>query len=133
MYPKPLVVISRIPVNPGNSFTGEVTYLPSSRAFALKLTNNSTGATFQTTQSSKKARRTSVEWVMEGPSNGLLTNFGMVGFTSASATIGNQTGNLGSFTSAQPITMVTQQGTQRAVPSAVSGGGTSFEVRWQHG
>jgi hypothetical protein len=132
MYPKPLVVIN-IPVSPGNSFTGEVTYLPSSRAFALKLTNTSTGNTFQTTQGSKKARRTSVEWVMEGPSSGLLTNFGTVGFTAASATIGNQTGNLGSFSNAQPITMVTQQGTQRAVPSAVSGGGTSFDVRWQHG
>jgi hypothetical protein len=129
MYPKRLFTIG-IAVHPRDSFTGEVTY--TSGAFALKLTNNTTGATFQTTQTSKKARRSSVEWVMEGPSSGLLTNFGSVAFSSASATIGGQTGNLGSFAGAQPITMVTQQGAPRAVPSAVSAG-TSFSVSWQHG
>ena len=131
MYPKPLVLIN-IPVNPGSSYTGEVTYVPGSSSFVLKLTNNSTGASFQTTQRSKKAQRTSVEWVMEGPSNGLLTNFGNVGFTAAAARIGGQAGLLGSF-AAQPITMVTQQGTARAVPSAVGKDRSSFSVSWQHG
>jgi hypothetical protein len=131
MYPKPLNVIN-IPVSPGNSFTGEVTYNAASRGFTLRLTNNSTGNTFTTVQSSKKARRTSVEWVMEGPSNGLLTNFGTQGFSASSATISGVTANLGSFGNRDPITMVNQQGIQRAVPTAVSGG-TSFSVNWLHG
>ncbi|MDX6606712.1 MAG: hypothetical protein QOD14_1252 [Solirubrobacterales bacterium] len=130
MYPKSLVTIA-IPLRVGDSFTGEVTYT-TSRTYVLKLTNNTTSSTFQTTQSSKKAKRTSVEWVMEGPSRGLLTNFGTEPFTAASATISGVTANLGSFTNAQPITMVTQQGVARAVPSAVSGG-TAFSVAWQQG
>jgi Peptidase A4 family len=129
MYPKSLVVIP-MTVLPGHSYTGEVTY--TSGAFVMRLTDNSTGATYQTTQVSKRAKRSSVEWVMEGPSSGLLTNFGSVSFTGASATISGQTGNLGSLGNAQPITMVTRSGASRAVPTAVSGG-TSFGVNWLHG
>jgi Peptidase A4 family len=129
MYPKKLFTIG-MAVSPGNSFTGEVTST-SPTTFVLRLTNNSTGASFQTTQTTRKARRSSVEWIMEGPSSGLLTNFGSVGFSSASATINGQTGSLGSLSGAQPITMVTSQGASRAVPSGVSG--DSFSVNWQHG
>jgi hypothetical protein len=130
MYPKSLVLIS-IPIAAGNSFTGEVTG-NSSGTFVLKLTNNSTGTTFQTTQTSKRTKRNSVEWVMEGPSTGLLTNFGSVGFTGAAATISGQTASLGSFANATPITMVTSKSSiPRAVPSSVSGG--AFSVSWQHG
>jgi hypothetical protein len=53
-------------------------------------------------------------------------------FSSASATISGQTGGLGSFANADPITMVSQQGVTRAVPSGVTGG-SSFGVTWQHG
>jgi Peptidase A4 family len=130
MYPKSLVTIA-MSVSPGQSFTGEVTYSSASQSFLLKLTNNSTRATFQTTQISKKARRTSVEWVTEGPSSGLLTNFGSVGFSSASAAISGQSAGLSSFAGAQPITMVNQQGVTRAVPSGVSG--DAFSVSWLHG
>jgi len=129
MYPKSLVTIA-MAVHPGESFTGEVTNV-SSGTFVLRLRDNTTGASFQTTQTSKKAKASSVEWVMEGPSSGLLTNFGSVPFGAASATISGQTGNLGSFAAAQPITMVTRAGAPRAVPSAVSGG-TSFGVSWLH-
>jgi len=129
MYPKSLVTIS-IPVRAGDSFTGEVTY--TSSGYLLRLRNNTTGNTFQTTQVSKKARRTSVEWVMEGPSSGLLTNFGVVGFSSTSATISGQTGSLAAFGGRLPITMVTQSGASRAVPSGVAGDG-SFSVGWAHG
>jgi len=131
MYPKSLVTIP-IPmtVDSGDSFTGEVTY--TAGAYELRLTNNSTGASFQTTQTSKKAKRSSVEWIMEGPSRGLLTNFGTAPFSAASATINSHTGSLGSFTNAQPITMVTRAGATRAAPSAVSGG-TAFSVNWLQG
>lgn len=131
MYPKKLFGISSINVHPGDSVTGEVTNT-SPGTFLLNLTDNTTGASFQTTQRSKRAQHSSVEWIMEGPSNGLLTDFGSVDFSAARATISNQTGNLGSFANADPITMVTQQGVPRAVPSAVRGG-TRFSVTWQHG
>jgi Peptidase A4 family len=129
MYPKKLFTIG-MSVSQGDSFTGEVTST-SPTTFVLKLRNNSTGASFQTTQTTRKAQRSSAEWIMEGPSSGLLTNFGTVGFSSASATINGQTASLGSLSNAQPITMVTSQGTPRAVPSGASGG--SFSVSWQHG
>jgi hypothetical protein len=130
MYPKPLNVIN-IPVSPGNVFTGQVTYNAANKSFTMTLNNTSTGNSFTTTQTSKKARRTSVEWVMEGPSSGLLTNFGTQDFTAASATIGGQTVNL---TGAQSITMVDSKGTTtRAQPTAVTGGGTAFGVDWLHG
>lgn len=130
MYPQNLVVIS-IPVNHGNSFTGEVTG-DALGNFVLRLTNNTTHNTFSTTQSASRAKRSSVEWVMEGPSNGGLTNFGSVGFTGTSATISGQSGTVGSFGNAQPITMVTRRGgVQRAVPSQPSG--DAFSVGWLHG
>ena len=130
MYPKHLVVVN-LPggVHPNDSYTAEVTY--TSGAYVLRLTRNNSPTTFQTTQSSKRARRTSVEWVMEGPSSGLLTNFGSVTFTGLSATINGLTGNLGTFPNADPITMVTNQGVTRAVPTRLSS--SSFRVDWQHG
>jgi hypothetical protein len=117
-------------MHPGDSITGQVTY--GTGGFLLKLTDNTTGASFSTTENAKKARRTSVEWIMEGPSSGLLSDFHSVPFSSASATISGQTGGLGSFASLSPITMVTQQGVTRAVPSGVTGG-SSFGVTWEHG
>jgi peptidase A4-like protein len=141
MYPKPLVFINTVPVTPGNSYTGEVTY--ASGTFTLKLTNNTTGQSFTTTQSSKKARRTSVEWVMEGPSSGLLTHFSTnssntIPFTAAAQSISGKTGNISTFTGGgstnpQSITMVDSKGTTtRAQPTGITGG-TSFNVNWLHG
>ncbi len=129
MYPKSTVVV-KLTVRPGDSITGQVTYAAGS--FALKLTDNTTGASFTTAQQSKKARRSSVEWIMEGPSSGLLSDFGSVSFTGASATIDGQSGALGSFAGTDPISMVSKSGTVRAAPSSLSGGGTAFGVTWEH-
>jgi hypothetical protein len=130
MYPKSPVTLS-LAVRPGDSITGEVTYTPSG-SFDLKLTNNTTKAPqFETTQSSKRAQRSSVEWIMEGPGNGLLSDFGSAPFSAASATIGGTSGNLGSFANTDTIRMVTKKGVSRAVPTGVSG--RSFSVDWQHG
>src|SRR5581483_4055270 len=98
--------------HPGDSFTGTVKYT-SGTSFALTLTDTTTRASFTTTQNSRKAARNSVEWIMEGPSNGLLSDFGSVAFSATSATIGGQTGGLSSFTGAQSITMVSGSGTVR--------------------
>ena len=127
MYPKSLVQIP-ITVSAGDTITGSVSY--SSGSYSLTLTDHTTGKSYTTGQFSKKARRTSVEWIMEGPSNGLLSNFGTVPFSAATAMISGQATNPGA-SNANAITMVTGQGIARAVPSSVSGG-TSFSVDWQH-
>lgn len=129
MYPKSLVV-APITVSPGDSLTGEVTYAPGG-SFTLKLADNTHPAFYTTTQFSNKAQRTSVEWIMEGPSSGLLSDFSSLQFSAASATISGQTGGLGSFAGAEPITMVTSRGVTRALPSSISGG-TAFGTTWEH-
>jgi hypothetical protein len=127
MYPKGTVQVP-ITVHPGDSFTGEVTY--NSGSFVLKLTDNSTNSTFTTTQPLKRANLSSVEWIMEGPSKGSLTNFNSVSFTNPSATVNGTTGTLGSLSPLNSVTMVTSSGANRAVPSSVKN--SSFSVTWQH-
>src|SRR5438270_80064 len=92
MYPKRLVQIP-ITVSAGDTITGSVSY--SSGSYSLTLTDNTAKESYTTTQFSRKALRTSVEWIMEGPSNGLLTNFGTAPFSAATATISGQATNPG--------------------------------------
>jgi hypothetical protein len=126
MYPKNLVVIN-MTVTPGHSYTGEVT-ATSASSYVLKLTDNNTGASFTTTQSGRKTRQASVEWIMEGPYNGLLSNFGSVGFSGAQGSINGQSGNLGTLSGLTPITMVSgRTGATRAQPRSITGG-DSFHV-----
>ena len=128
MYPKS-TVIAPLAVAPGDSITGTVTYAAAG-SFTLSLKDNSTGATFTTTQSSKKAAaRSSAEWIVEGPSNGLLSDFGSVAFSRASAIINGQSASLGGLAGAHPITMETAA--VRATPSAISGG-NAFTDTWEH-
>ena len=125
MYPKSAVTISAITVHPGDGFTAAVSYGPC--GFTMTLTDTTTGANFTTTQSSTKATRSSVEWIMEGPSKGNLTDFGSIGFTNASATIGGQTVSPAA-TNANPIEMVTNHGAPRALPGLTGPG--AFGVTW---
>lgn len=126
MYPKPTQTVA-LAVHPGDSITATVSYAAGS--FKMSLKDGTTGASFSTAQASKKASRSSVEWIDEGPSNGLLSDFGSVTFSSASAAINGQTGSLGSFAGAYPITMEVG-GVIRAQPSAISG--NAFTDSWQH-
>jgi len=128
MYPKSAVVINH-PISPGDKMTASVSYGTS--GFTLTLSDAGKW-TFSTVQTSSKAQRTSVEWIVEGPSNGLLTDFGQQTFSSASAAISGQSGLLGSFGSPQEITMVSRKGTQRAVPGQISPNGV-FTDTWLHG
>lgn len=133
MYPKGLVTIGNIAVHPGDGFTGEVTYLGRG-SFRLTLTDNTTHASFSTTQSRKRASLASVEAIMEGPSNSGLTKFGSVSFSGVSATINNATNDLGLLSPLDPITMVTSGGATRAQPGSISNpnGGSSFSMAWKH-
>ncbi len=128
MYPKSTVVIPGIVVHANDKFTAKVSY--GSGGFTMTLTDTSTGQTYSTTQQSKKAKRSSVEWIMEGPSSGNLTPFGSLSFTSVSASINGQTVTPAS-TGADAITMVTKQGVARAVPTSAAKNG-DFGVAWNH-
>jgi hypothetical protein len=111
---------------PGHSYTAEVKYV--SGAFQMTLVDGTSGTSFTTTQSGRKARRSSVEWIMEGPVSSGLTNFGSIGFTSDSASINGQAGGLSAFGSATAITMTSNSGATRAAPTAASNNG--FGVNW---
>ena len=129
MYPKSLVRI-QIPVNPGDVFTADVSSIGNG-SYTMTLNNTTSGGSFTTTQTNTGAKNASAEWIMEGPSNGLLTNFSTVGFTNATATINGKTGSVESFgDAANAITMVGKRSIQRAVPAGLSD--TAFSVNWLH-
>jgi hypothetical protein len=126
MYPKFPVNLS-LPVKPGDSISASV--IASNGRFTLTITNNTAHATYQTTQTLKRARLASAEVIAEAPSGSggvlPLTNFGTVGFSSA--TVNGQA--LGSW-KPDKIDMVAN-GVTKATTSALSGG-TSFSVAWKH-
>lgn len=131
MYPKSTVVIGDS-ISPGDSMTGTVDYTGGGN-FVLTLTDNTAGWTFTTTQNSTKAPRTSVEWIVEGPSHGTLTDFGTLSFSSDSAAINGVDESLSAFGSAaNSITMATKKGVVRAAPSAVGRKG-GFSDTWESG
>jgi len=130
MYPKGLVQIP-MTVQPGDTFTADVR-TDGSGVYTLTLTDATTGVTFTAPpQTNANAQNASVEWIMEGPSNGSLTDFGSLGFTGATATINGKTGSVGSFgTAADAITMVGKKGVIRAQPFGLSN--DAFGVNWLH-
>jgi hypothetical protein len=128
MYPAPTQVISDT-IKPGDSMTGSVTYGAS--GFTMKLIDHTANWTYTTTQTSTKAPRTSVEWIVEGPSNGSLTDFGTLNFASDSASISGQSGSLNSLAGASEITMTTKKGVVRAQPGPLGSDGAFSDV-WQH-
>ena len=131
-YPQPSFVISSLVIHSGDVISAEVKY--TSGAFTITITDTTTGKSFSASKKTGSAQRTSAEWIAEAPWSGgvlPLANFGTVFFSSCSATVGGVTGAIGSFGSAvQSITMVTSSGETKAVPSGLSGGGSSFTVTW---
>jgi hypothetical protein len=124
--------VINIPIKAGDSFSAEVS-TSGNGSYTMTLTNNSTTpapTTYTTVQAGSKTQNSSIEWVMEGPSNGSLTNFGTVGFTGATGTISGTTAGVGGFSAADPIIMVGKRGIQRAVPTTASG--SAFAVNWLH-
>ena len=100
---------------------------------ALALTDTTARQSFSTTQTNKRAQQSSVEWIMEGPSSGLLTDFTTVAFSAASAAVNGQNTGLSSLSGATPITMVSAKGnTVRALPSGLNGK-DGFSVDWKSG
>lgn len=130
MYPAPTQVIG-YPVHPGDSMTGTVTY--GSGGFTMTLADHTAGWSYVAAQASTKALRNSVEWIVEGPSNGTLTDFGTLTFSADSATINGSTQTLAGFgSSANKLTMTTKKGVTRAAPGAVNSRG-GFSDIWFSG
>jgi hypothetical protein len=127
MYPKFPVSLS-LAIRPGDSISGSVTTDGSGR-FTLTIRNVTTGVSFTTTQTLKRARLASAEVIAEAPSGSggvlPLTNFGAVGFSAA--TVNGQA--IGAF-NPDRIDMVSG-GVTKATTSALSGG-TAFSVTWKH-
>ncbi len=132
-FPHASVLINGLTIHPGDKMSADAHF--SGRSFTVSITDTTTGGTFSTSSSVKRAQRSSAEWIAEAPSSsgGILplADFGTVSFSSSDATISGTTGTIGSFgANVHQITMVTSGGATKASPSALSGSGDSFSVRW---
>jgi hypothetical protein len=128
MYPAYPVTVS-MPVHPGDRIRASVAFTGGT-SFRLTLRNVTTGRSFATTRNSRAARRASAEVIAEAPSgrSGVLplAAFGTVHFSDVTV-------NRAALAQRSPtrVVMVTQGGTVKASPSAISGG-NAFSVTWHH-
>jgi hypothetical protein len=105
--------------------------------FILTLTDETSGESFTTTQTSASAKRSSAEWIVEAPwSAGVLplADFGTATFSNASLTINGVTSsdiaNWGSNTYDR-IDMVNSSGNLKAQTSVLASDGSGFTVTWK--
>jgi hypothetical protein len=140
-YPAGSVVISSLPVSPGNKISAEVSY--SGGKFTVAIIDESTGKSFSTTGTVSSAQRTSAEWITEAPSavTGILN---LADFTSSSfgddytqvkdtssASDSTVTGAISAFGSkVNNITQVDWLAETQSRSSVLSSDGTSFKVTW---
>ena len=144
-YPAASILVSSVPVSPGNHMSASVTF-NSGSSFTLSITNESTGKTFTKTGTVSGAERTSAEWIAEAPCctrrGGILplADFGTVDlgddFTGVSgtndATDSTVSGQISAFGADvnEAIMINGTTGANEAVPSGLSSDGTSFSVTW---
>jgi Peptidase A4 family len=120
-------------VNPGDTLTSDVSV---SGGVVTTTLTDAGHWTYSAQTSAAGLPLSSAEWIAEAPTN-LLTDFGTVHFSSASATdAAGHTGGIadGSW-SDDAITMVSRNGrTVRAQPEnlSTSGGASSFDDVWEH-
>ncbi|MCL4368425.1 MAG: G1 family endopeptidase, partial [Actinobacteria bacterium] len=131
MYPRSSHYIAQ--VYPGDAISAEVAY-QGNNFYRLTIADSTPGHSFTySTRQKVNAQRMSAEWVVEAPSSfgGVLplANFGTATITNAQATLGGITGSISAWPY-DPMTMVTASGVVKAVPSALSGDGSSFSVAW---
>jgi hypothetical protein len=147
-YPNASVLISPVPVKPGNTISASVTYSTKTDKFTAMIRDASTGKSFSTSAAVAGAERSSAEWIEEAPASCYLITclYAMPDFGTASygkdttsvtetnwATISGTTGPISKFGSTvDSLTMVTYpSGTPvMAQPSALSKDGTSFSITW---
>lgn len=144
-YPAASVLISSVPVSPGNHISATVTWTSGS-SFTVTLTNETTGKSYSKSGTVRNAKRTSAEWIAEAPcctrSGGILplSDFGTVDFgedyTGVSGTNGADSTSVSGVISAfgsnvfESIMVNGSTGADESVPSGLSSDGSSFTATW---
>lgn len=138
MYPDYSYEIVGFPVNIGDSISTSVVYAGND-VFVLSIFNNThhvytTIPTSYTTMPG--AQRSCAEWIVEAPyENGVLplSHFNLINFTYCNAIINNILGSISCPAWKNTLlTMVTNTGAVKALPSPLSNNGESFTVVWKH-
>jgi len=133
-------------ISAGDIISAEVSYDTNTGLFTVSLTDVTSGAKpFNYSQTMPSAQRASAEWIAEAPQ--LLgkivlplSDFGTAVYGDDStgvadtcyATVGSETGPIGTFASEHSFTMVNNNVTE-ATPSSLSADGSSFSIAWQGG
>ncbi len=138
MFPSPFVTLPHryYPVLPGSSFTASVSHSGSTYSLVL---HSSTGWTY-TTSKTANAPTTTAEWIASTPRLcklcifGPLADFSTTSFTGAEAATGGVMEPISSFRSRGSPSQITMKRDRviRAVPTALSKDGQSFNVIWVH-
>jgi Peptidase A4 family len=147
-YPLNTIVITDVPIAPGNKFSASVTY-EGSNEYLVAITNETTGQGFSKEVEFKGADgsgvppRNSAEWIEEMDGNE-LSDFGVDSFGTLytgistgedEATDSSISGVITNFGSAVQESISTRNGKKggkdTAVPSALASDGASFTVTWK--
>jgi hypothetical protein len=135
MYPAGTMELpSGHPVSAGDEMSASVTVSGTQWMLTVVDSGSKHSWSFTEPVTQSGLQEASVEWVAERPTvNGqyaVLTNFGSVTFTGASATLGGQGGTIASV-GGGPIEMVNSSDTHvLASPGALGGSGNSFTDTW---
>lgn len=138
MFPREAYLINDFPVDIGDIISAEVKYIEKD-IFKLSLFNL-TKQVFTVIPSRytkvKNAKRSSAEWVVEAPSDGVdvlpLANFVTALFMDCVATINGKTGSISdSHWEFDKIVMKWENDIVRAVPSSLKDKGMKFSVSWE--
>lgn len=138
LYPlNSIQIIGTISVHPGDTIAAFVTF--AAGEFTMSITDGA--QKFSTVGTQPGTERNSAECIVERPSLisggeatlAHLANFGVVTFSSCTATIGGVSGGIGTFANVGEITMVSQLAGHAtlALPSALGATKSSFSVTWK--
>ncbi|MGC9946754.1 MAG: G1 family glutamic endopeptidase [Bryobacteraceae bacterium] len=141
-YPHPSFEIGSLSIKPGDQMSASVTY--SGSEFTITIEDVTTGKSYTKSSTVSGAARSSAEWIAEAPCctarGGILplADFGTVLFGEDSTGVGGTnyatdsatSGPISAFSSIEEITMDSSAGAKEAVPTSLSGDGTSFSVTW---
>lgn len=134
LYPKAARESLTVSVHPGDLISVKIKYV-SGDDFMLSLTNETTGENFNVVQTGNHARRQTAEWIVEAPFSGKilpLTNFGLVTFLDASATLKGHLGSISDKAWGHMATvMVKPNEAPKAEVSTLTSDGRSFSVLWK--
>ena len=145
-YPAFPVTITSVPIHPGDVLVASVTFVNTTVGFTIFLKDTTTGHSFSHSHKVTSAHRSSAEWIAEAPFSGgvlPLADFVKVKFgkdaTSVAgtneATISGHTHLIGGFPAASIVRInMTHSGPAytKALTSALSHDGSSFNVTWTH-